>query len=82
MGRRNTYEWSKQMNENVGEIAGTTPNFASYLAGGDEHCILPRDEFHTVESGGVKLVDWLGEMVAGKPPADVVCEGDACGAPE
>jgi hypothetical protein len=82
MGGGNTYEWSTQMNAHVGEIADTVPNFASYLAGGFEHCIIPRDDFYTVESGGVKLVDWLSEMTQGKQPADVACEGDACGAPK
>lgn len=82
MGGGNTYEWSTQMNEHVAEIEATTPNFASYLAGGWEHCIIPRDEFYTVESGGVRLVDWIGEMLEGKEPADVACEADACGAPK
>lgn len=82
MGGGNTQEWSKQMNASVGEIVETTPNFASYLAGGYKHCILPLDDFYTVESGGVKLVDWIDQMVQGTQPDDVACEGDACGAPK
>ncbi len=82
MGGGDTHEWAKQMNAHVGEIGETTPNFAAYLAGGYKHCIIPTDDFYTVESGGVKLVDWIGEMIEGKQPADVACEGTACGAPK
>jgi hypothetical protein len=66
----------------VDEISTTTPNFASYLAGGYKHCIIPTDDFYTVESGGVKLVDWIGGMIQGEVPADVACEGTECGAPK
>lgn len=82
MGGGNTYEWSKQMNENVDETIETTPNFSSYLAPDYKHCIIPFDDFYTVESNGVKLVDWVNEMIAGKQPENVACQGDACGAPK
>lgn len=82
MGGGNTYEWSKQMNEQVGEIVTSTPNFASYLAAGYKHCIIPTDDFYTVESGGVKLVDWVGEMIKDEKPANVTCDGTDCGAPK
>jgi hypothetical protein len=82
MGGGPTTEWSKEMNENVQEIIDTTPNFASYLAGGYKHCIIPLDDFYTVESGGVKLVDWVNQMIAGEQPENVACQGDECGAPK
>ena len=82
MGGGDAHEWSKQMNENLGEIEGATPNFAYYLAAGYEHCIIPSDDFYTAESDGVKLVDWIGQMIQGEAPPDVACEGDACGAPK
>jgi hypothetical protein len=82
MGGGDTYEWSKQMNAHVGEIADSTPNFASYQAAGFQHCIIPLDELYTVEVGGVKLVDWIGQMIEGQQPEDVACAGDACGAPK
>lgn len=82
MGGGDTYAWSKQMNAHVDEIEQSTANFASYTASGFQHCIIPRNELYTVEVGGVKLVDWLREMTDSKQPANVACEGDACGAPK
>ena len=82
MGGGDANEWSKQMTAAVDEITTTTPNFASYQAGGFKHCIIPFDEFYTVESNGVKLVDWVKEMVDGKQPEDVDCAEGECGAPK
>lgn len=85
MGGGDTYAWSDKMNENVDEILDEVPNFASYRAPGYLHCILPRDELYTVESGGVKLVDWINDMVEAPTPEsvkDVDCKAGDCGGPE
>jgi hypothetical protein len=51
----------------------------SYTAPGDEHTISTRSEFYDMEVGGVRLVDWLRDVVAGVDVADVRC--DECGGP-
>ncbi|MCI0673338.1 MAG: pectinacetylesterase family protein [Myxococcaceae bacterium] len=70
-----TQEWSTGMRASLAAIAQGTPNFASYLAPGDEHCALPYDSFYTQESGGVRLVDYVDDLVNGRPLPEVRCTG-------
>jgi hypothetical protein len=81
MGGGDAQDWSAAMQSSVAEIAGSTPNFRSFQAPGELHCILPRPELYTAASSGVRLVDWIRDMVDGKPVQSVACEGAACGAP-
>ena len=53
------------------EAAGVP--LATYVAPGTEHTIVADDEFYTLEVGGVRLVDWLAQLVAGEVPDDVRC---------
>lgn len=46
---------------------------ASYTAPGDEHTLLWRDLVYEVEVDGVRLIDWIADVVAGKPVEDVHC---------
>ncbi|HUS44382.1 MAG TPA: pectin acetylesterase-family hydrolase [Ilumatobacteraceae bacterium] len=46
---------------------------ASYVAPGDTHTILLRDQFYDLEVDGVRLVDFVATLVAGGVPADVRC---------
>jgi hypothetical protein len=46
---------------------------ASYTAPGSEHTLLWRDLVYEVEVGGVRLIDWITDLVAGDTPADVRC---------
>lgn len=82
MGGGDACEWSRRMRRNVREIAQNTPNFTAYLPGGTQHCILGRDDFYTVETDGMKLVDWVNRMLDGERPPVVACEGAECGAPQ
>lgn len=81
MGGGDVYEWSKRMNKNVDEINAKAANFASYLAPDHKHCIIPYNEFYTVESNGVKLIDWVSNMIHDEKQADVACRGGGCGQP-
>ena len=54
-------------------IESTGVDVASYVAPGTEHTIVGGDEFYTLEVEGVKLVDWVTELVEGGFPADVQC---------
>lgn len=68
-------EWSQKMTASLAAIAGETPTFRSYLstldvdgdpANGTAHDILFRPEFYTLETAGVRFVDWLGDLVGGQ----------------
>jgi Pectinacetylesterase len=69
--------WSAGMKANVKATAEGAPNFRAYTAEGEQHCILPFDNFYTVETGGTKLTTWLSDMVNDRPVANASCEGCA-----
>ncbi|MCP5095360.1 MAG: pectinesterase [Chloroflexi bacterium] len=50
------------------------PNFRSYTASGDLHCILPRSQFYSQEANGVRLVDWVQALANGTAVNSVQCE--------
>jgi hypothetical protein len=77
-------EWSQKMTASLAAISEATDNFRSYLstfdvdndpANGTTHVILSRPEVYTLETGGVRFVDWLNNLVNGRevesvsPPA-------------
>lgn len=63
MGGGDVDEWSQQMLASIAEIDAGADNFASFIAPGEQHCIILYDNFYTVNAGGVRLVDWLRELV-------------------
>jgi len=81
MGGSGVEEWSERMQMSIAEIEERAPNFSSFLASGQQHCIVPYDNFYTVNVGGRRLVDWLRELEQGEDPASVACSGDECSAP-
>ena len=46
---------------------------ASYVAPGTDHTIITGDGFYELEVEGVRLVDWVTDLVGGATPADVHC---------
>jgi hypothetical protein len=46
---------------------------ASYTAPGTEHTLLWRDLLYELEVDGVRLIDWITQLVEGETPADVHC---------
>jgi len=78
MGGSGAAEWSRLMRASIEDIDARAPGFTSFIAPGQQHCITPFDNFYTVNVGGRKLVDWVGDMLAGKPAERVACQGDAC----
>lgn len=59
--------------EQMAEDAGVP--VAKYVAAGDEHTIMGSDEVYEMETAGVRLIDWITELITGEnPPADVHCE--------
>ena len=80
MGGRDAIEWSEKMRAHVAEIERSTPNFASFIAPGSQHCIIGFENFYSMESGGVRLVDWLNDVVTDQTVESLQCEPN-CGAP-
>lgn len=73
--------WSTQMQASIAEIEERAANFSSFTAPGEQHCIVPFDNFYTVESNGVRLIDWLDEMLTEGSAESVACQGDECEMP-
>ncbi len=67
--------WTEGMLASIANIESRQDNFCSYLAPGDRHCIVTRDELYEVESDGVPLIDWINGLIAGEGGESVVCEG-------
>jgi len=55
------------------EIESAVDTFYSYTAGGDVHTILRSPIFYTYTFEGVRFVDWVADLVAGKPVGDISC---------
>lgn len=73
MGGTNAQAWSAQMKASIKEIQSTAPRFRTFLAAGEQHCILPKTNFYEAEAGGTKLTDWLSKMVNDQPLEDAYC---------
>ena len=71
-------EWTAAMTGSIANIEGRADNFAAFTAPGEQHCILPYDNFYTVEANGVKLTSWLKERIEGGPIESVSCQGTEC----
>lgn len=59
-------------NEATIEAAGV--NQWSFTAPGDEHTLVRKETFYDMEVGGVRLVDWVADLIAGEEVADVHCD--------
>lgn len=68
------------LNANQADIRAAVPAFRSYIAGGDSHTILARPEFYSFTVGERSVRDWVANLAAGKPVADISCQ--ACEAAE
>lgn len=62
------------MDENEARIEGAGVDQASFTASGDQHTLVRSDDFYTMEVGGVRLVDWVSQVIAGEPVDDIRCE--------
>jgi len=67
MGGGSAAEWSKKMKDSIDAIIKGAKSFRAFLTSGNSHCIIPYDELYTAESNGIKLIDWLTDMVNDKP---------------
>jgi hypothetical protein len=71
--------WSQKMLASIDEIEQRADNFESFIASGEQHCILPHGNFYTVHAGGVLLTDWLKGLVDRATPRSPRCTD--CAAP-
>lgn len=58
----------------LSSIHAEVPNFRSFTAAGDVHCILPGAQFYSRETAGVRFMDWVTALAEGQDVANVQCE--------
>ena len=76
---QDTSDVGASMAANEAEIEAAGVNQHSFTAPGTDHTLVRGDEFYDMEVGGVRLSDWVADVVAGEDVADVTCE--ECGGP-
>jgi hypothetical protein len=59
---------------NQADIREAIDNFRSYVAGGDAHTVLLRNEFYTLETNGVRFRDWVTDLASDRDVADIRCD--------
>ncbi len=70
------------MDQNEKQVEASGMQLSTYLSPGTNHTVLHTDAFYTETNNGVKLVDWVAQLVAGNQPPDAhctVCTADASG---
>jgi hypothetical protein len=73
MGGGDVFEWSELMYSSIESAASQAENFQYYIAPGVQHCIIPYENFYTISSDGVLLVDWIQDMVNGEDVGSIEC---------
>ncbi|MER7171981.1 pectin acetylesterase-family hydrolase [Streptomyces mesophilus] len=63
-----------EIDANEAAIERTGVTVHSFTAPTDDHGIFEWDKFYEIEVEGVRLADWVGDLVTGDPPGDVHCE--------
>jgi hypothetical protein len=66
-------DWAPTMEAGIKEIADNTPNFRSYTAWGEVHCIMPGPFFYTYQVEGVRFRDWVADLASGQDVDSVHC---------
>jgi len=79
MGGSDAAEWSARMHASIADIEARADTFVSFIASGEQHCIIPYDNFYTVNVDGVRLVDWVDDLLAKTPVDSQACT--ACDEP-
>lgn len=57
--------WTALLETHLGELQENAPNYRSFTAGGDLHCVTPRQSFYTYAIDGIRLRDWVADMARG-----------------
>jgi pectinacetylesterase len=64
----------------ISSLTANLPNFRAYQSWGNIHGITNVDDFYAYQVKGVRLRDWLADLLAGKTPRSVICS--SCTTPE
>lgn len=80
MGGGDQFDWSERMYEALEDAESQADNVFSFVAPGEQHCILSFDNFYTVSADDTLLVDWIDDMLAGEPVESHYCSD--CQPPE
>jgi hypothetical protein len=62
------------IDQNEQQIESGGVDVAGYVAPGTDHTVIGRPGFYTETVNGVPFVQWVGDLVAGRPITDVHCE--------
>jgi hypothetical protein len=57
--------------QNYADIRKTYPSFRTFTAPGKTHTVLSRPEFYTLRVNGIRVRDWVADMLRGKSVEDV-----------
>ena len=73
-------EWPVRFRESLETISASLPDtFRYYVPPGPVHCVTPYPFYFEREVSGVRLSDWVEDLVlAETPPQSVACEGAEC----
>jgi hypothetical protein len=75
LGQSDPAEYLREtLDREMKQIGKNAPNFYSYTAEGDLHCITPRPEFYTYETNSVRFVDWISAYAQGETVETIHCE--------
>ncbi|MCA9619334.1 MAG: pectinesterase [Myxococcales bacterium] len=81
MGGAGVEAWESEMLASLGDIEARTSNFWSFVAPGEQHGITWVDNFYSVHSGGVRLLDWIEDFIGDRSMASARCQGSECDMP-
>lgn len=65
--------WSERIYAEIAEAESQADNFYSFIAPGEQHCILPYANFYTMGADGTTVRDWVDDMVSGRPIESIRC---------
>jgi Pectinacetylesterase len=68
-----TTPYTDALRLNLRNLVSRARGFRSYTEGGSLHCIIPRGEFYSYQTNGVRLRDWVANLAAGQPISTVAC---------
>lgn len=65
-GQGDAGDWTAMLDRHLSTIWEKAPNYRSFTAGGETHCLLPRNTFYNYGVDGVRLVDWIAALDRGE----------------
>ncbi len=66
-------DWHDLFEEQLQRIEGSIENFRSFTAGGSLHTILDSDTFYERQTNGIRLRDWIEDLVENREVENVHC---------